>query len=283
MAVINFTKMHGLGNDFVVLDGVTQAFSLTPEQIRAIGDRHTGVGFDQLLVVAPATRDDCDFAYHVYNTDGSRAENCGNGSRCMISFIKSRGLSDRDDYHLDLINGSRLHCRANADGTVTTDMGAPVFTPADIPLLAESEQPTYDLTLADGTSLQVAALSMGNPHAVLVVADVDLAPVQTWGPLIEHHELFPNRVNAGFMQVVNPGIIRLRVFERGAGETLACGTGACAAVVAGIRQGLLDSQVNVLLPHGTLSIRWDGKTDGDDSHVLKTGPAATVFEGTLTL
>jgi diaminopimelate epimerase len=201
----------------------------------------------------------------------------------MISFIKSRGLSDRDDYHLDLINGSRLHCRANADGTVTTDMGAPVFTPANIPLLAESEQPTYDLTLADGTSLQVAALSMGNPHAVLVVADVDLAPVQTWGPLIEHHELFPNRVNAGFMQVVNPGIIRLRVFERGAGETLACGTGACAAVVAGIRQGLLDSQVNVLLPHGTLSIRWDGKTDGDDSHVLKTGPAATVFEGTLTL
>ena len=274
-----FTKMHGLGNDFVVLDGVSQPLSLTPEQVRAIGNRHTGVGFDQLLIVAPATRPGHDFAYNVYNTDGSRAENCGNGSRCMISFIKSRGLSDKDEYTLELINNGTLHCRANADGTVTVDMGVPVFTPADIPFRADSEQLTYPLTLANGETVEVAVLALGNPHAVLVVPDVASAPVREWGPLIETHENFPNRVNAGFMQVVNAGTIRLRVFERGAGETLACGTGACAAVVAGIRQGLLENSVEVQLPCGSLTIDWQG----EGASVLKTGPATTVFEGFMEI
>lgn len=275
---LHFTKMHGLGNDFVVLDGVSERIDLTPDQIRAIGDRHTGVGFDQLLIVAPATRPGHDFAYKVYNTDGSRAENCGNGSRCMVSFIKSRGLSDKDAYTLELVNGT-LHCRANPDGTVTVDMGAPVFNPADIPFRAGGEQLTYPLVLANGERVEIAALALSNPHAVLVVPDVAAAPVREWGPLIENHENFPNRVNAGFMQVVNTGTIRLRVFERGVGETLACGTGACAAVVAGIRQGLLANTVEVKLPLGSLVINWEGM----GSTVFKTGPATTVFEGTMDI
>jgi len=275
---LEFTKMHGLGNDFVVLDGVSQDINLDPEQIRSMGDRHTGIGFDQLLIVAPATRPGHDFAYLVYNTDGSQAENCGNGSRCMVSFIKSRGLSDKNEFSLELVNGS-LHCSANDDGTVTVDMGAPVFRPSDIPFVADNEELTYPLALPTGERLTIAALSMTNPHAVLVVPDIDTAPVQEWGPLIEHHEKFPNRVNAGFMQVVNTGTIRLRVFERGAGETLACGTGACAAVVAGIRQGLLDNTVKVQLPRGFLTINWE---EGD-SHVFKTGPATTVYNGSITI
>ncbi len=275
---IKFTKMHGLGNDFVVLDGVSESISLTPEQIRAIGNRHTGVGFDQLLIVAPATRPGHDFAYLVYNTDGSQAENCGNGSRCMVSFIKSRGLSDKDEYTLELVNGT-LHCQANSGGTVTVNMGSPVFSPPGIPFLADNEQPTYSLTLGNGETIGVSVLAMSNPHAVLVVPDVDAAPVREWGPLIENHAKFPNRVNAGFMQVVNAGTIRLRVFERGAGETLACGTGACAAVVAGIRRGLLANTVDVQLPCGSLQINWEG----NGTPVFKTGPAATVFEGTMEL
>ncbi len=273
-----FTKMHGLGNDFVLIDGVSETISLTPKQIRAIGNRHSGVGFDQLLIVAPATRPGHDFAYLVYNTDGSQAENCGNGSRCLTSFIKSRGLSDKDEYTLELVNGT-LHCQANTNGTVTVNMGAPVFRPAGIPFLADNEHPTYSLTLPTGDTIELSVLGMSNPHAVLVVPNVDLAPVREWGPLIENHEKFPNRVNAGFMQVINMGTIRLRVFERGAGETLACGTGACAAVVAGIRLGLLASTVDVQLPLGTLQINWEGI----GKPVFKTGPATTVFEGTMEL
>ena len=275
---LSFTKMHGLGNDFVVLDGVSRKINLTTEQIRAIGNRHTGVGFDQLLVVAPATRPGHDFAYLVYNTDGSQAENCGNGARCMVSFIKNQGLSDKDEYTLELINGS-VHCRTNTNGSITVDMGAPVFAPASVPFVAESEQLTYPLTLANGETIEVAVLALSNPHAVLVVPDIADAPVGEWGPLIENHERFPSRVNAGFMQIVNAGTIRLRVFERGAGETLACGTGACAAVVAGIRQGLLNETVAVQLPCGSLEINWQG----DGTSVLKTGPATTVFEGTMDI
>ena len=275
---LSFTKMHGLGNDFVVLDGISQDVSLTPEQIRALGNRHTGIGFDQMLVVAPATAPGFDFAYLVFNPDGSQAENCGNGARCLVSFIRSRGLSDKHEFSMQLINGA-LRCRAEDDGQVTVDMGPPEFVPGKIPFLAETEADTYPLILPDGTCIDVSVLSMGNPHAVLVVDDTDTAPVKEWGPLIENHKNFPNRVNAGFMQVVNAGTIRLRVFERGAGETLACGTGACAAVVAGIRRGLLDDTVEVLLPCGSLKIHWNGGT----SHVWKTGPAKTVFEGSITL
>jgi len=272
--------MHGLGNDFVVIDGVSEPFNLTPEQIRQVGDRHTGVGFDQLLVVAPATRPGHDFAYLVYNTDGSQAENCGNGSRCMVSFIKSRGLSDADAFSLELISGGTLHCQAQDSGEVTVDMGPPIFEPDQVPFTANANAASYPLTLPNGEQIEVGVLSMGNPHAVLVVENIDTAPVQLWGPLIEHHPAFPNRVNAGFMQVVNAGTIRLRVFERGAGETLACGTGACAAVVAGIRLGLLDSSVCVQMARGDLQISWQGD---EAAHVFKTGPATMVFEGTIDI
>lgn len=273
-----FTKMHGLGNDFVMLDGVSDTINLTAEQIRQLGNRHTGIGFDQLLIVAPATRPGFDFSYLVFNPDGSQAENCGNGARCLVSFIRSRGLSEKSEFSMQLINGS-LHCKAEANGHVTVDMGAPVFTPEQIPYLADNEALTYALDLPNGENLEVAALAMGNPHAVLIVPDIDQAPVGEWGPLIENHPNFPNRVNAGFMQVLNTGTIRLRVFERGAGETLACGTGACAAVVAGIRQGLLDNTVTVQLPCGDLQINWQG----GQSPVLKTGPAETVFEGSIEI
>lgn len=276
---LKFTKMHGLGNDFVVLDGVSQPIDLSPEQIQMLGNRHTGIGFDQLLVIAPATLPDHDFAYLVYNPDGSQAENCGNGSRCMVSFIQARGLSSNNEFSLQLINGSTLHCRAEADGNVTVDMGAPVFEPAKIPFIAELAAVTYPLELANNEHLEVSVLSMGNPHAVLLVPDVALSPVAQWGPLIENHPGFPRRVNAGFMQVLNPSTIKLRVFERGAGETLACGTGACAAVVAGIRQGLLNNNVEVQLPCGSLQISWQG----EGSPVLKTGPAVTVFEGNIEI
>ena len=276
---LKFTKMHGLGNDFVVLDGVSQPIDLSSGQIQMLGNRHTGIGFDQLLIIAPATLPDHDFTYLVYNPDGSQAENCGNGSRCMVSFIQARGLSNNNEFALQLSNGSTLHCRAEADGNVTVDMGRPVFEPAKIPFIADLQAVTYPLELANGEKLDMSVLSMGNPHAVLLVPDIELAPVAQWGPLIENHPAFPRRVNAGFMQVLNAGTIRLRVFERGAGETLACGTGACAAVVAGIRQGLLNNNVEVQLPCGSLQINWQG----EDSPVLKTGPAATVFEGKIDI
>ena len=276
---LTFTKMHGLGNDFVVLDGVSQRIDLSPEQIHALGNRHTGIGFDQLLIIAPATLPNHDFAYLVYNPDGSQVENCGNGSRCMVSFIQARGLSSKTEFSLQLINGSTLHCRAEDDGNVTVDMGAPIFEPEQIPFIATAQAMTYPLELPTGDKLELSVLSMGNPHAVLLVPDIDLAPVAQWGPLIENHQKFPQRVNAGFMQVLNAGTIRLRVYERGTGETLACGTGACAAVVAGIRQGLLNNSVEVQLPCGSLQISWQG----EGSPVLKTGPATTVFEGTIEI
>ncbi len=276
---LNFTKMHGLGNDFIVLDGVSESINLSPNQIRELGNRHTGIGFDQLLIVAPATAAGHDFAYLVYNPDGSQAENCGNGARCMVSFIQARGLSNKSELSLQLVNNSTLHCQTVANGLVTVNMGAPVFTPAEIPFIADAEAMTYPLQLDNGEQLELSVLSMGNPHAVLIVPDIEVAPVHELGPLLENHGNFPNRVNVGFMQVVNTGTIRLRVFERGAGETLACGTGACAAVVAGIRQGLLDNTVQVQLPCGSLHINWQG----EGSPVFKTGPATTVFEGSIEI
>ena len=275
---LKFTKMHGLGNDFIVLDGVSRSIDLTQNQIQALGNRHTGIGFDQMLVVAPSTSPDHDFAYLVYNSDGRQVENCGNGTRCMVSFIQARGLSSKSEFTLQLINGS-LHCKTENNDLVTVDMGVPVFTPEEIPFIADAQAVTYPLELANKEFLEVSVLSMGNPHAVLLVADIESAPVTIWGPLIEQHENFPKQVNAGFMQVINEGTIRLRVYERGAGETLACGTGACAAVVAGIRQGLLNNTVEVQLPCGSLQISWQG----DDSTVLKTGPAVTVFEGNIDI
>ncbi|MGY8789184.1 MAG: diaminopimelate epimerase [Pseudomonadales bacterium] len=276
--ILEFTKMHGLGNNFVVIDGVSNEFNLSPEQIRTLGNRHTGVGFDQLLVIAPATAPGFDFSYLVFNPDGLQVENCGNGARCMVSFIRNRGLSDNSEFTLQLINGS-LHCQAEADGNVTVDMGAPRFEPQSIPFKMDTLAVTYPLILPGGELLEVGVLSMGNPHAVLIVPDIDQAPVSQWGPLIENHENFPDRVNAGFMQVINTGTIRLRVFERGAGETLACGTGACAAVVSGIQQGLLDNSVTVQLPCGDLQINWQG----ENTSVFKSGPAETVFEGNIEL
>ncbi len=276
---LNFTKMHGLGNDFIVLDGVSESINLSPNQIRELGNRHTGIGFDQLLIVAPATAAGHDFAYLVYNPDGSQAENCGNGARCIASFIQARRLGSKSELTLQLVNNSTLHCQTLANGLVTVNMGAPVFTPAEIPFIANAEAITYPVQLENGEQLELSVLSMGNPHAVLVVPDIDGAPVSEWGPLLENHANFPNRVNVGFMQVVNTGTIRLRVFERGAGETLACGTGACAAVVAGIRQGLLDNTVQVQLPCGSLHINWQG----EGSPVFKTGPATTVFEGSIEI
>jgi len=276
---LNFTKMHGLGNDFIVLDGVSEPINLSPNQIRELGNRHTGIGFDQLLIVAPTTAAGHDFAYLVYNPDGSQAENCGNGARCLVSFIQARGLSSKSELSLQLVNDSTLHCQALANDLVKVNMGTPIFAPAEIPFIADAQAITYPVQLDNGEQLELSVLSMGNPHAVLIVPDIDVAPVHELGPLLENHANFPNRVNVGFMQVVNTGTIRLRVFERGAGEALACGTGACAAVVAGIRQGLLDDTVQVQLPCGTLHINWQGEA----SPVFKTGPATTVFEGSIEI
>lgn len=276
---LQFTKMHGLGNDFIVFDGVNQTIDLTPEQIAFLGDRHTGIGFDQMLVIAPATSPDHDFSYLVYNSDGGQVENCGNGSRCIVSFIREKGLSEETEFTFRLITGGLLTCRLEDDGNVTVNMGTPILSPAKVPFRASAQAVTYPLTLINGEAIEVSVLSMGNPFAVLTVPDVDRAPVLEWGPLIEHHEDFPNRVNACFMQVINAGTIRLRVFERGAGETLACGTGACAAVAAGILQGVLDNTVQVQLPRGKLQIHWQG----DDSPLMMTGPSAKVFEGTIDL
>lgn len=272
-----FTKMHGLGNDFMVLDLVSQDVRLSPEQIRALGHRRTGVGFDQLLTLEAPTDPDCDFRYRIYNADGEEVEHCGNGARCVSRFLVDRGLTHKHELKLQLAEGHLL-TRLLDDGQVTVDMGPPILAPDRIPFQAEQEALRYDL-LVGQSQLSISAVSMGNPHAVLQVDNVDTAPVAELGPQIEHHPRFPRRVNAGFMQVVDRSHIRLRVFERGAGETLACGTGACAAVVAGRRLDLLDSRVSVELNGGTLCIEWAGA----DKPVMMTGPATTVYDGILTL
>ena len=274
---IRFSKMHGLGNDFVVIDGVRQAITLSPSQIRCVADRHFGVGCDQLLLVERATRPDVDFRYRIFNADGGEVEQCGNGARCFVRFVHEQGLTEKRGIRVETLGGV-ISPRLEADGSVTVDMGVPVFDPARIPFVSTSSLIVQDLDVG-GKTVEITALSMGNPHAVQVVTDVDNASVGDQGPLIAAHPRFPQRVNAGFMQIVGRQVIRLRVFERGAGETLACGTGACAAVVAGIARGLLDAPVRVVTRGGELSIDWNGH----GTPVLMTGPAVTVFTGEIEL
>jgi diaminopimelate epimerase len=280
---LRFAKMHGQGNDFVVLDGVRQAVALTAAQVRALADRHFGVGCDQVLVVEPAREPGNDFRYRIWNADGGEVEQCGNGARCFARFVRDEGLARKDELRVETARGV-IRPRIEADGRVTVDMGPPVFEPARVPFLAPGERRTYPIELAGG-AIEASVLSMGNPHAVQVVADVDAAPVATQGPLIERHPAFPNRVNAGYVQVVSRGHVRLRVWERGAGETLACGTGACAAVVAGIRLGLLDAVVRVSTRGGDLTIAWAGAPDMTPPlpAVMMTGDAVRVYEGEIDL
>jgi diaminopimelate epimerase len=272
MTVLKFTKMQGLGNDFVVLDGIRQRIALSPAQLRLLADRRFGVGCDQVLLVEQATGD-ADFRYRIFNADGGEVEQCGNGARCFVLFVREQGLTSKRELRVETAGGLIVP-RLEANGQVTVDMGVPRFAPEDVPFAGGSGG-VDDVLELDGTPVTISALSMGNPHAVQVVADVDAAPVTAQGPRIELHPCFPQRVNAGYMQVVDRATIRLRVWERGVGETLACGTGACAAVVVGIRKGLLDSPVRVQVRGGELMIAWAG----DGRPVQMTGPAATVFEG----
>jgi diaminopimelate epimerase len=278
---IRFTKMHGLGNDFVVLDAINQDFVPTPAQARWLADRHFGVGCDQLLVVEKTATPGVDFRYRIFNADGGEVEQCGNGARCFVRFVHEQGLTDKREIRVETRCGL-IAPRLEADGQVTVDMGAPHFQPAEIPFDSTTDAAVQPLQVGD-RQIEISAISMGNPHAVQVVADVDAAPVATLGPLIEAHPRFPQRVNAGFMQVVDRHAIRLRVYERGAGETLACGTGACAAVVAGIRRGLLDSPVRVATRGGELSIAWNGAASNTPQPVLMTGPATTVFSAEIEI
>jgi len=274
---LTFVKMHGLGNDFVVLDGVRQSVELREEQLRLLADRHLGIGCDQILLVERARQPGVDFRYRIFNADGGEVEQCGNGARCFVRFVHEQGLSAKRAIRVETISGVIVP-RLEDDGTVTVDMGAPVFAPERIPFTSNNDELVQTLRIAD-EAVAITAIGMGNPHAVQVVADIDAAPVERQGPLIESHPRFPRRVNAGFMQVLDRHAIRLRVFERGAGETLACGTGACAAAVAGIARGLLDSPVRVETRGGMLSIAWAGQ----DAPVLMTGPAVTVFKGEIEL
>ncbi len=275
--LVRFTKMHGLGNDFVVLDLVTQRIKLNPSIVRKLGDRNFGVGFDQLLIVEPPTTPDVDFRYRIYNSDGSEVENCGNGARCFAKFVRDKRLTGKDEIAVETANG-RAVLKIREDRQVEVDMGAPRLNPADVPFEADTAAATYPIEV-DGETYEISAVSMGNPHGVLVVDDVDTAPVEVLGPQLEPHARFPQKANIGFMQIVSRSEIRLRVYERGAGETKACGTGACAAVVAGIQRGLLDSTVKAQLTGGELEISWTG----GDAPVIMTGPATTVFEGQIFL
>ncbi|MFC7409557.1 diaminopimelate epimerase [Hydrogenophaga atypica] len=292
--LIRFTKMQGAGNDFVVLDETQGRLGLSAAQYRFLADRHFGVGADQILTVRPAPMAGVDFEYVIHNADGGEVEHCGNGARCFVRFVRERGLTAKDVVRVK-VHGGVIELRLNADGRVTVDMGAPVFDLPRVPFDAgqaytESAPedasggnawPLWTLPLPGHAAVPVAVLSMGNPHAVLRVDDVDQAPVLGLGPLIEAHPAFPRRVNAGFLQVLDRGHVKLRVFERGVGETLACGTGACAAVVAGIRQGWLDERVDVATRGGQLTIEWAGGAGQLDAPVLMTGPATTVFQGEI--
>jgi len=278
---LQFTKMHGLGNDFMVIDGVRQnlpdnSLPLPAERIRALADRHFGIGFDQLLVVQPAQSKGVDFRYRIFNADGSEVNQCGNGARCFARFVRDQGLTDKDSIRVETATG-QMTLNLTDDGQVTVDMGAPRWAPQDIPLTASEEADTYFI-VSGKQAFEVGAVGLGNPHCVLLVENVDNAPVETVGPLLESHQDFPERVNVGFMQIVDRGHIRLRVFERGSGETLACGSGACAAVVVGQRRGFLDATVQVDLPGGSLSICYHGH-DG----ILMTGPAAHVYDGRIEI
>jgi diaminopimelate epimerase len=274
---IRFSKMHGLGNDFVVIDAVRQSLTLTAEQARRIADRHFGIGCDQILIVEPATRADVDFRYRIFNADGGEVEQCGNGARCFVRFVHDQGLTRKSEIRVETSSGI-IAPRLESSGEITVDMGLPRFAAAEIPFVSDSDAVIQPLRVGDN-KIDISVVSMGNPHAVQVVAEVDTAPVERDGPLIENHPRFPRRVNAGFMQVLDRHAIRLRVFERGAGETLACGTGACAAVVAGIRRGLLDSPVRVSTRGGDLLVAWNGP----GQPVAMTGPAVAVFAGEIEI
>lgn len=274
--LLHFTKMHGAGNDFVMLDLVTQRYQLKRRDVRRIADRHFGIGCDQLLTVEPPTRPDVDFRYRIYNADGDEVEQCGNGARCFARFVRARKLTNKRVITAETAAGV-LELRIRGNHEVEVAMGEPRFEPADIPFTADALAESYSLSV-QGQTHEIGALSMGNPHAILRVDDVDTADVTGLGPAIESHPDFPSRVNAGFMQVVSETEIRLRVFERGVGETLACGSGACAAVVYGINRGWLRGPVTVALPGGKLTIAW---TPGEP--VLMTGPTAVVFEGTIRI
>jgi diaminopimelate epimerase len=272
---LRFTKMQGAGNDFVVLDGIGQRVALTPRQLSRLADRHFGVGADQILVVERPSSSKVDFRYRIFNADGGEVEQCGNGARCFVRFVREKGMTAKDEIRVETLSGIIVP-KLESDGRVTVDMGRPAFDPARVPFQTDSDALLQPLAV-DGVTVDITVLSMGNPHAVQVVDDVETAPVATLGPRIEQHARFPNRVNAGFMEIADRHRIRLRVYERGAGETLACGTGACAAVVAGIRRGLLESPVEVETRGGELTIVWQGA----DNPVWMTGPAETVFEGEI--
>ena len=274
---LKFTKMHGLGNDFVVLDATHAPLALERDQLRLLADRHFGIGCDQILQVESPRSPDTDFYYRIFNADGGEVEQCGNGARCFVRFVREHGLTDKTEIRVGTQSGVIVP-KLEADGRVTVDMGVPQFEPARIPFFAERRALTYQLDVG-GTAIEISALSMGNPHAVQVVKDVDAAPVLTQGPAIEAHARFPQRVNAGYTQIIDRGRIKLRVYERGAGETLACGSGACAAVVAGIQRNLLDDSVVVATRGGDLGISWQG----EGKPVLMTGPAVTVFSGEIEL
>jgi len=274
---LKFTKMHGLGNDFVVFDAIRQQVTLEAAAIRRLADRHRGIGCDQVLLVESARLPGTDFHYRIFNADGSEVEQCGNGARCFARFVRDQGLSDKDAIPVGTAAGA-IQLFVEPDGQVRVDMGVPVLEPARIPFRAAKQALVYRLSV-DGQEVSIGAVSMGNPHAVLLVEDADDAPVERLGPRLETHPHFPRRVNVGFMQVLSPEHIRLRVFERGVGETLACGTGACAAVVTGRLRGLLAARVLVSLPGGDLVIQWDG----NGTPVLMTGPAQRVFEGEIEL
>ncbi len=274
---ISFTKMHGLGNDFVVIDTIAQPIKPSREQVRHLADRRRGVGCDQVLLVSRPASADVDFRYRIFNADGGEVEQCGNGARCFARFVRDRQMTDKDEIAVETVAGV-IRPRLEADGSVSVDMGRPRFEPRDIPFLAPERAVDYSLRV-QGEVLTIGAVSMGNPHAVVRVEKADSAPVASLGPLIEAHERFPRRVNVGFMEVVDRSHIRLRVFERGVGETLACGTGACAAVCVGRSWSVLDEAVTVDLPGGRLEVRWDGQ----EGAVWMTGPAEAVFEGEIDL
>ena len=274
---LKFTKMHGLGNDFIVIDATTEPLALNNETIKQLSHRHLGIGFDQMLVVEASPSDDCDFRYRIFNSDGGEVEQCGNGARCFARFVTDNGLTNKQQIPV-LTSGGRIVLTLESDGQVTVDMGAPELLPEHIPFASNEQLVTYKHALA-GHDLEFGAVSMGNPHAVITVDDVVTADVETIGPAFQQDLIFPNQVNVGFMQIVDRQTIRLRVYERGVGETMACGTGACAAIVAGHLQGLLDDTVTVILPAGNLIINWAG----DTSVVKMTGPATTVYHGTITV
>ena len=274
---IEFTKMHGLGNDFMVINQVTQNIQINSEQIRRLSDRHTGVGFDQLLMVSPPTSPDVDFKYRIFNADGSEVEQCGNGARCFARFVRDKGLTHKDVIPVET-NTGKIELHLVGQNLVTVNMGAPIFEPERIPLQADGRQVLYKFNV-DSDIHELACVSMGNPHGVLQVSDIDMAPVEKLGPKLEAHPRFPNKANIGFCQVVDRQNIRLRVFERGVGETRACGTGACAAAVVSIAANLVDNKVNVSLPGGKLQIEWQG----ENQPVYMTGPATTVYDGTVYL